>query len=49
MKYADYDRAFRPFVIDLGGAVSEVSYGALKSITKEAAKAAGPTLHWEPV
>ena len=31
--YADYDRAFRPFVIDLGGAVSEVSYGARKSMT----------------
>ena len=47
-KYAAYYRDFRPFVIDLGGAVSEHSFGALKSITKEAAKAAGPTLHWEP-
>ena len=36
-----------PYVIDLGGAVSKRSYGALKSITKEAAKAAGPRLHWE--
>lgn len=47
-KYAAYYRDFRPFVVDLGGAVSEQSFGALKSITKEAAKAAGPTLHWEP-
>ena len=47
VKYADYDRAFRPFVIDLGGAVSEVSSGALTSITNEAAKASGPRLQWE--
>ena len=47
VKYADYYSAFRPFVIDLGGAVSEVSSGALKSITNEAAKASGPRLHWE--
>ena len=33
VKHADYYRAFRPFVIDLGGAVSEVSYGARKSMT----------------
>ena len=46
-KYADYYRNFLPFVIDLGGAVNESSYGALKPITKEAAKAAGPRLHWE--
>ena len=47
VKYADYYRAFRPFVIDLGGAVSELSYGVLKSIMNEAAKASGPRLHWE--
>lgn len=46
-KYADYYRDFKPFVIELGGAVSESSYGALKQITKEAAKAARPRLHWE--
>jgi len=46
-KYADYYRNFLPFVIDLGGAVSDTSYDALKKITKEAAKAAGPRLHWE--
>jgi len=46
-KYADYYRNFLPFVIDLGGAVSDISYDALKKITKEAAKAAGPRLHWE--
>ena len=46
-KYADYYRSFAPFVIDLSGAVSEQSYGVLKQITKEAAKAARPRLHWE--
>jgi hypothetical protein len=46
-KYAAYYRDFKPFVVDLGGAVSETSYGALKSIAKEAAKAAHPRLHWE--
>src|SRR5580658_7457201 len=46
-KYADYYRAFRPFVIDLSGAVSETSYGALKLIAKEAARASRPRLHWE--
>ena len=35
VKYADDYRAFRPVVIDLGGAVSEVSY---ESITNRAAK-----------
>jgi len=46
-KYADYDRDFHPFVIDLSGAVSERSFGALKHITAEAAKAAGPRHPWE--
>ena len=46
-KYTDYYRNFLPFVIDLSGAVTEHSYGALKAITREAAKAAGPRLHWE--
>lgn len=46
-KYAGYYRAFRPYVIDLGGAVSETSYGTIKEITAEAARAAGPRLHWE--
>ena len=46
-KYADYYRDFRPFVIDLGGAVSEDSFGALKHIMGEAAKANAPRLHWE--
>jgi hypothetical protein len=46
-KYADYYRSFVPYVIDLGGAVNELSFGALKKITAEAAKAAGPRLHWE--
>jgi hypothetical protein len=46
-KYADYYRNFKPLVIDLGGAVSETSYGALKQIMGEAAKANGPRLHWE--
>ena len=46
-KYADYYRAFRPFVIDLSGAVSETSYGALKLIAKEAARASLPRLRWE--
>ena len=45
-KYADYYRAFKPFVIDLSGAVSETSYGALKLIA-EAAKASLPRLDWE--
>jgi len=40
-----YDRAFKPFVIDLGGAVSKKSDGALKSIAKEASKAASTRLH----
>ena len=47
MTYADYYRAFKPFVIDLGGAVSERSDGALKSIAKDASNAATPRLHWE--
>ena len=47
MKYADYYRTFKPFVIDLGCAVSERSDGALKSIAKEASNAATPRLHWE--
>jgi len=46
-KYADYYRHFMPYVIDLGGTVTECAYGALKQITQEAAKAAGPRLHWE--
>jgi len=46
-KYAGYYRNFVPFVIDLGGAVNEDSYGALKEITREAANAAGPRLRWE--
>jgi hypothetical protein len=46
-KYADYYRDFRPFVVDLGGAVSETSFGALKSIAKLASEAARPRLHWE--
>ena len=46
-KYRDYYRDFHPFVIDLSGAVSERSFGVLKLITKEAAKAAGPRLTWE--
>jgi hypothetical protein len=46
-KYAGYYRNFLPFVVDLGGAVTEQSYGALKKIMGEAAKAAGPRLHWE--
>ena len=45
--YTDYYRASKPFVIDLGGAVSERSDGALKSIAKEASNAATPRLHWE--
>ena len=49
MKYADYYRAFKPFVIDLGCAVSERSHGALKSIAKDASNAASPRLHWECV
>lgn len=48
VKYADYYRDFRPFVIDLSGAVNESSFGVLASIAKEAAKCAGPTLPWEP-
>ena len=47
VKYADYYRAFKPFVIDLGGAVSERSDGALKSIAKDASNAASTRLHWE--
>ena len=47
VKYADYYRAFKPFVIDLGGAVSERSDGALKSIAKDASNAATTRLHWE--
>ena len=43
-KYAGYYRNFVHFVIDLGGAVNEDSYGALKEITREAANAAGPRL-----
>ena len=46
-KYAGYYRNFVHFVIDLGGAVNEDSYGALKEITREAANAAGPRLRWE--
>ena len=46
-KYNAYYRDFLPFVIDLSGAVNEVFYGALKKIMNEAAKAAGPRLHWE--
>src|SRR5580658_5028482 len=46
-KYADYYRAFRPFVIDLSGAVSETSDGALKLIAREAARASLPRLQWE--
>ena len=46
VKYVDDYRAFKPFVIDLGGAVSERSDGALKSIAKEASNAATPRLHW---
>lgn len=46
-QYRDYYRDFLPFVIDLGGAVNETSYGALKTIMKEAAKATGPRLRWE--
>ena len=46
-KYAGYYRNFVPFVIDLGGAVNDDSYGALKEITREAANAAGPRLRWE--
>jgi hypothetical protein len=46
-KYADYYRNFHPFVVDLGGAVTDRSYGALKLIMKEAAKADGPRLQWE--
>ena len=46
-KYAGYYRNFVPFVIDLGGAVNEDSYGALKEIMREAANAAGPRLRSE--
>src|SRR5438552_16533384 len=46
-KYADYYRDFKPFVVDLGGAVTETSYGVLKSIAKEAARGSHPRLHWE--
>ena len=46
-KYAAYYRNFVPVVIDLGGAVNDVSYGALKEIMREAANAAGPRLRWE--
>ena len=46
-KYAGYYRDFMPYVVDLGGAVSEQSFGALRSIAKEAAKAARPRLTWE--
>ena len=46
-KYAGYYRNFVPFVIDLGGAVNDDSYGALKEIMREAAIAAGPRLRWE--
>ena len=53
MKYEGYYKHFRPFVIDLTGAVTETSYGVLREIAKEAAKAAGkaraPRLHWEPL
>jgi hypothetical protein len=49
LKYAAYYRDFKPFVIDLSGAVSEPSFGVLKSIANEAAKSAGRTLHWEPL
>ena len=40
-------RKFLPFVIDLGGAVSMRSFGALKLIAKLAADAARPRLPWE--
>jgi hypothetical protein len=46
-KYTGYYRNFLPFVIDLGGAVSDDSYGALKKITREAALADCPRLKWE--
>jgi hypothetical protein len=46
-KYRAYYRDFHPFVVDLGGAVSIRSYGALKHIAKEAAEAARPRLPWE--
>ena len=46
-KYNAYYRDFKPFVIDLSGAVSETSYGALKAIAREASNATRPRLHWE--
>ena len=47
VKYQGYYRKFLPFVIDLGGAVSTRSFGALKLIAKLAADAARPRLPWE--
>ena len=47
VKYQGYYRKFMPFVIDLGGAVSMRSIGALKLIAKLAADAARPRLPWE--
>jgi len=46
-KYRGYYRNFLPYVIDLGGAVTESSFGALKQISDEAATASGPRLEWE--
>lgn len=47
-KYAAYyPRAFHPFVISISGAVPESSYGVLKKVAIESAKAAGPRLNWE--
>ena len=39
-KYGAYYRDFKPFVLDLSGAVTETTFGALKSIAKEASNAA---------
>jgi hypothetical protein len=46
-KYKAYYSRFRPFVISVTGAVPEGSFGVIKEIAAEAARASRPRLRWE--
>jgi len=46
-KYAAYYDRFRPLVISLNGAEPDTAFGAIKEITREAARATRPRLEWE--
>ncbi len=46
-KYNAYYSHFRPYVVSLTGAVSNVAFGAVKEIAREASLATSPRLRWE--